>query len=80
MVRQNSSDTFSTSDPVPLNAPALTQVVRTLEDRMGQYRQAMEAGDVEALRDMLARASDRKKRIDLERARGDDVRPVFRNS
>lgn len=63
-----------------LNAPALTQVVRTLEDRMGQYRQAMEAGDVEALRDMLARASDRKKRIDLERARGDDVRPVFRNS
>ena len=63
-----------------LNAPALTQVVRTLEDRMRQYRQAMEAGDVEALRDMLARASDRKKRIDLERARGDDVRPVFRNS
>ena len=63
-----------------LNAPALTQVVRTLENRMGQYRQAMEAGDVEALRDMLARASDRKKRIDLERARGDDVRPVFRNS
>ena len=63
-----------------LNAPALTQVVRTLENRMGQYRHAMEAGDVEALRDMLARASDRKKRIDLERARGDDVRPVFRNS
>lgn len=63
-----------------LNAPALTQVVRTLENRMGQYRHAMEAGDVEALRDMLARGSDRKKRIDLERARGDDVRPVFRNS
>ena len=60
-----------------LNAPALTQVVRTLEGRMRQYRQAMEAGDKEALRDMLARASDRKKRINLERARGDDVRPSF---
>lgn len=60
-----------------LNAPALTQVVRALEERMGQYRKAMESGDVEGLRAMLARASDRKKRIDLERARGDDVHPSF---
>ena len=60
-----------------LNAPALTQVVRTLEDRMRQYRQAMEAGAVEARPAMLARAAGRKKQIDLERARGDDVRPAF---
>ena len=60
-----------------LNAPALCRVLGALEERLGQYRRAMEAGDVEALRDMLARASDRKKQIDLERARGDDVRPSF---
>ena len=60
-----------------LNAPALTGVVRALEDRLRQYREAMEAGDREGLRAMLASASDRKKRIDLERARGDDVHPSF---
>lgn len=60
-----------------LNAPALTGVVRALEDRLRQYRQVMEAGDREGLRAMLASASARKKRIDLERARGDDVRPSF---
>ena len=60
-----------------LNAPALTGVVRALEDRLRQYREAMEAGDREGLRAMLARASERKKRIDLERARGDDVHPSF---
>ncbi len=60
-----------------LNAPALTGVVRALEDRLRQYREAMEAGDRECLRAMLASASDRKKRIDLERARGDDVHPSF---
>lgn len=60
-----------------LNAPALTGVVRALEDRLRQYRQAMEVGDTETLRAMLAHASDRKKQINLERARGDDVHPKF---
>ena len=60
-----------------LNAPALTKVVGLLEERIHQYRMAIEAGDKEALRDMLASASGRKKRINLERARGDDVRPKF---
>ena len=48
-----------------------------LEERLRQYRQAIETGDREALSAMLACASGRKKQIDLERARGDDVRPAF---
>ena len=48
-----------------------------LEQRIRQYRLAIEAGDQEALRAMLAHASGRKKQINLERARGDDVRPAF---
>ena len=60
-----------------LNAPALTRVLGALEERLRQYREAIEAGNRDALRDMLARASDRKKRINLERARGDDVRSSF---
>ncbi len=60
-----------------LNAPALCQVVGALEERLRQYRQAIETGDREALSAMLACASGRKKQIDLERARGDDVRPAF---
>ena len=60
-----------------LNAPALCRVVGALEERLGQYRRAIEAGDREALLSMLAQASGRKKQIDLERARGDDVRPSF---
>ncbi len=60
-----------------LNAPALSGIVAQLEQRIRQYRLAIEAGDQEALRAMLAHASDRKKQINLERARGDDVRPAF---
>ena len=60
-----------------LNAPALCRVVGALEERLGQYRRAIETGDREALLSMLAQASGRKKQIDLERARGDDVRPSF---
>ena len=60
-----------------LNAPALCQVVGALEERLRQYRQAIETGDREALSAMLACASGRKKQIDLERARGDDGRPAF---
>ena len=60
-----------------LNAPALVKVLGTLEERMRQYRTAIQSGDQGALRAMLAQASDRKKRINLERARGDDVHPPF---
>ncbi len=60
-----------------LNAPALCRAVGALEERLGQYRRVIEAGDRDALLSMLAQASGRKKQIDLERARGDDVRPSF---
>ena len=60
-----------------LNAPALTRVLGSLEERLRQYRKAIESGDRDSLRAMLARASDRKKQVNLERARGDDVRPPF---
>ncbi|MBD5133114.1 MAG: prephenate dehydrogenase/arogenate dehydrogenase family protein [Clostridiales bacterium] len=60
-----------------LNAPALAKVVGALEARMRQYRVAIENNDRETLSAMLAHASGRKKQIDLERARGDDVRPKF---
>ena len=45
-----------------LNAPALCQVVGALEERLRQYRQAIETGDREALSAMLACASGRKSR------------------
>lgn len=60
-----------------LNAPALSKMVAGLEERIHQYRMAIEGNDRETLRTMLAHASDRKKQINLERARGDDVHPVF---
>lgn len=60
-----------------LNAPAIGKVVGLLEERMRQYRMVIERNDREALRAMLAGASERKKQIDLERARGDDVRSKF---
>lgn len=60
-----------------LNAPALCRVVEELEGRLRAYREAIQSGDREALSAMLASASERKKRIDLERARGDDVHPSF---
>ena len=60
-----------------LNAPALCRVVGALEERMRRCRLAIQSGDREELRALLASASDRKKQIDLERARGDDVRPSF---
>lgn len=60
-----------------LNAPALSKIVAELEARIHQYRVAIESNDRETLRTMLAHASDRKKQINLERARGDDVHPGF---
>ena len=53
------------------------EVVAGVEDRLRRYRTAIENGDRETLYAMLSTASTRKKQIDLERARGDDVRPAF---
>ena len=60
-----------------LNAPALGSVLEELEGRLHEYRAAIQSGDREGLHAMLACASGRKKQIDLERARGDDVHPKF---
>ena len=60
-----------------LNAPALTQVVEELEERLRAYRLAMQRGDRAALEGMLASAAGRKRMLNLERARGDDVRSQF---
>lgn len=60
-----------------LNAPAITQVVEELEGRLRAYRQAIAAGDREALAAMLERSAGRKKQRNFEQARGDDVHPSF---
>ena len=60
-----------------LNAPALVKMVADLEGRIHQYRVAIENNDREGLNAMLSHASARKKQINLERARGDDVHPGF---
>lgn len=60
-----------------LNAPALSRMVGELEERLHSYRMAIEAGDRETLSAMLASAAGRKKRLNLEQARGDDVKNSF---
>ena len=60
-----------------LNAPALTRVVEELEGRLRAYRQAIAAGDREALAAMLEHAAGRKKQRNFEQARGDDVHVGF---
>jgi prephenate dehydrogenase len=56
-----------------LNAPALTQVVSQLEERLRAYREALERGDMEGLTAMLRHSSDRKRQLFIEASRGDDV-------
>ena len=49
-----------------MNAPALTKVIRNLEDNLRAYRQVLEAGDTAALTRKLAWSADRKRHMDLE--------------
>lgn len=49
-----------------LNAPALTKIIRTLEDNLRAYREVIESGDRAALADKLAFSADRKRRMNLE--------------
>lgn len=60
-----------------LNSTALCGAVERLEERLRTYRQAIAAGDRQALSALLAHAAGRKKQLNLERARGDDVRVPF---
>ena len=60
-----------------LNSPALGKMVAQLEERLHQYRVAIETGDRETLSAMLTVAAGRKKQLNIEQARGDDVHPAF---
>lgn len=56
-----------------MNAPALVKVIDRLEDRLRAYRKAVAEGDDETLAAMLAASASRKRRMNLEVRRGDDV-------
>ena len=49
-----------------MNAPALTRVIRTLEDNLRSYREVLEAGDPAALAQKLEHSAARKRRMNLE--------------
>ena len=57
-----------------MNAPALTKVIRRLEDNLRSYREVLEAGDTDKLAEKLTWSSGRKRRMNLEGRRGDDVK------
>ena len=61
------------SELFSMNAPALTKVIRRLEDNLREYREVLEAGDVKTLEEKLAYSSERKKQMNIESKRGDDV-------
>lgn len=62
------------SELFSLNAPALTTVIRRLEDSLRAYREVLEAGDTARLEEKLTYSSERKKQMNVEARRGDDVR------
>lgn len=60
-----------------LNGEALTAVLARLEERLHAYRSAIETGDTGMLSAMLTAAAGRKRQMNLEQARGDDVKVSF---
>jgi prephenate dehydrogenase len=57
-----------------MNAPALCKVIAQLEDRLSAYRQVIQSGDTDKLSAMLAASAGRKRQMNLEARRGDDVK------
>ena len=49
-----------------MNAPALCQVIRNLEDNLRAYREVIEAGDTARLAEKLTWSADRKRQMVLE--------------
>lgn len=49
-----------------LNAPALCQVIQTLEDNLRAYRETIQSGDRAALAEKLRYSSDRKRQMNFE--------------
>ena len=60
-----------------LNREALSRTVKRLEGRLAAYRRAIETQDNELLAAMLTHSAARKKLMNLEQARGDDVHNSF---
>ena len=61
------------SELFSLNAPALTKVIRRLEENLRAYREVLEAGDSDTLEEKLTYSSHRKRQMNVEVRRGDDV-------
>jgi prephenate dehydrogenase len=57
-----------------MNAPALCKVIGQLEDRLRAYREVIAAGDRDKLSAMLSASAGRKRQMNLEARRGDDVK------
>lgn len=57
-----------------MNAPALTKVIEGLENRLRAYRKAIAEGDPATLSAMLLASASRKRQMNLEAKRGDDVK------
>ena len=57
-----------------MNAPALTKVIEQLEGRLRAYRKAIAEGDPVTLAAMLTASASRKRQMNLEARRGDDVK------
>ncbi len=49
-----------------MNAPALCESIRKLEQNLHAYREVLESGDTERLREKLAYSADRKRKMNLE--------------
>lgn len=49
-----------------MNSPALCKVIRSLEDNLRAYREVIESGDTDALREKLAWSAGRKRQMNLE--------------
>lgn len=56
-----------------MNAQKLSESLRKLEDNLREYREVIEAGDSVKLMKKLQNSSDRKRSVNLESRRGDDV-------
>ena len=61
------------SELFSLNSPALVRVIRRLEENLAAYREVLEAGDGEKLEQKLTYSSERKRKMNVEARRGDDV-------
>lgn len=55
-----------------MNTGPLTAAISRLEDNLKAYREAIESGDLALLQERLRASSDRKKKMNIERRRGDD--------